>query len=122
MVWPIIYEILNRPYFESYNSQKSETPQFYLLHVKLYVCKFWYKSEDVMSILAQIVRSSYGMTLYCYMMLTLTLMYAAETWAINVADMKKLEAFEMWCLRKMNRVSVVQGTPNKCRCTEGSQI
>ena len=49
--------------------------------------------------------------LYCYVISTL--MYASETWIINVADMKKLEAFEMWCLRKMLRVSYKEHKTNE---------
>ena len=41
--------------------------------------------------------------LHCY--IVSTLMYAAETWVINVADWKRLEAFELWALRKMMKVS-----------------
>ena len=41
--------------------------------------------------------------LHCY--IVSTLMYAAETWVINVAEWKKLEAFELWALRKMMKVS-----------------
>ena len=32
--------------------------------------------------------------LYCYIISTL--MYASETWVINAADWKRIEAFEMW--------------------------
>ena len=49
--------------------------------------------------------------LYCYVISTL--MYAAETWIINVADMKKIEAFEMWCLRKMLKVSYTEHRTNE---------
>ena len=41
--------------------------------------------------------------LHCYIMSTL--MYAAETWVISHADWKRLEAFELWALRKMLKVS-----------------
>ena len=27
--------------------------------------------------------------------------YACETWSINAADRRKIEAFEMWCWRKL---------------------
>ena len=40
-------------------------------------------------------------------------MCASETWIINVADMKKLEAFEMWCIRKMLRVSYTEHRTNE---------
>ena len=42
-----------------------------------------------------------------------TLMYVAETWTIYVADMKKLEAFEMWCFRKMLRASYKEHLANE---------
>ena len=41
--------------------------------------------------------------LHCYIMSSL--MYAAETWIISNADWKRLEAFELWALRKMLKVS-----------------
>ena len=41
--------------------------------------------------------------LHCYIMSTL--MYAAETWVISKADWNRLEAFELWALRKMLKVS-----------------
>ena len=41
--------------------------------------------------------------LHCYIMSSL--MYAAETWVISVADWKRLEAFELWAIRKMLKVS-----------------
>jgi hypothetical protein len=40
-------------------------------------------------------------------------MYVAETWIINVADWKKIEAFEMWCLRKMLKVSYTEHRSNE---------
>ena len=32
-------------------------------------------------------------------------LYGCETWAVGMADMKKILAFEMWCWRKMLRIS-----------------
>ena len=49
--------------------------------------------------------------LYCYIISTL--MYAAETWVINVADWKKIEAFEMWALRKMMKISYTEHKSNE---------
>ena len=49
--------------------------------------------------------------LYCYIISTL--MYAAETWIINVADWKRIEAFEMWALRKMMKVSYTEHKSNE---------
>ena len=49
--------------------------------------------------------------LHCYVISTL--IYAAETWIINVADMKRIEGFEMWCLRKMLKVSYKEHKTNE---------
>ena len=42
-----------------------------------------------------------------------TLMYAEETCTIYVADMKKLEAVEMWYYRKMLNVSYKEHLTNE---------
>jgi hypothetical protein len=31
--------------------------------------------------------------------------YGAETWTIRAVDQKHLESFEMWCWRKMEKIS-----------------
>jgi len=31
--------------------------------------------------------------------------YGAETWTLRAADQKYLESFEMWCLRRMEKIS-----------------
>ena len=31
--------------------------------------------------------------------------YGAETWALWAADQKYLESFEMWCWRRMEKIS-----------------
>ena len=31
--------------------------------------------------------------------------YGAETWTLRAADQKYLESFEMWCWRRMERIS-----------------
>ena len=49
--------------------------------------------------------------LYCYIISTL--MYAAETWVINAADWKRIEAFEMWALRKMMKISYTAHMTNE---------
>ena len=49
--------------------------------------------------------------LYCYIISTL--MYAAETWVINAADWKRIEAFEMWALRKMMKISYTEHMTNE---------
>ena len=48
--------------------------------------------------------------LYCYIISTL--MYAAETWVINAAEWKKIEAFEMWAFRKMMKISYKEHMTN----------
>jgi hypothetical protein len=32
-------------------------------------------------------------------------LYGAETWTLRAADQKHLESFEMWCWRRMERIS-----------------
>ena len=32
-------------------------------------------------------------------------MYGAETWTLRAADQKSLESFEMWCWRRMEKIS-----------------
>ena len=32
-------------------------------------------------------------------------LYGAETWTIRAADQKYLESFEMWCWRRMEKIS-----------------
>ena len=32
-------------------------------------------------------------------------LYGAETWTLRTADQKYLESFEMWCWRKMEKIS-----------------
>ena len=41
------------------------------------------------------------------------LLYGAETWTYTVADMKKLEVFQMNCLRKILGISILDMVPNK---------
>ena len=33
-----------------------------------------------------------------------TLLYAAETWTLSVANMKKIQSFELWCYRRILRI------------------
>ena len=40
-------------------------------------------------------------------------LYGAETWIINKSDEKRLEAFEMWEYRKMERISWLDGLTNE---------
>jgi len=37
-------------------------------------------------------------------------LYAAETWTLMQADRSKLEAFEMWIWKRMQRISWVEKT------------
>jgi len=32
-------------------------------------------------------------------------LYGAETWTLRAADQKYLESFEMWCWRRMDKIS-----------------
>jgi hypothetical protein len=32
-------------------------------------------------------------------------LYGAETWTLRAADQKHLESFEMWCWRRMDKIS-----------------
>ena len=32
-------------------------------------------------------------------------LYGAETWTLRVTDQKRLESFEMWCWRRMEKIS-----------------
>jgi hypothetical protein len=32
-------------------------------------------------------------------------LYGAETWTLRVMDQKHVESFEMWCWRKMEKIS-----------------
>ena len=32
-------------------------------------------------------------------------LYGAETWTLRAADQKHLESFEMWCWRRMEKIS-----------------
>ena len=31
-------------------------------------------------------------------------LYGAETWMFRAVDQKRLESFEMWCLRRMEKI------------------
>ena len=39
--------------------------------------------------------------------------YGCETWVINDTEKKKLEAFEMWCWRRMEKISRIQRKTNE---------
>jgi len=55
-------------------------------------------------------------------------LYGAETWTLRAADQKHLECFEMWCWRRMEKISWTDHVRNevlgkernnrwhKCRC------
>ena len=32
-------------------------------------------------------------------------LYGAETWTLRATDLKRLESFEMWCWRRMEKIS-----------------
>ena len=40
------------------------------------------------------------------------LLYGCETWTVNASDKKRSEAFEMWCWRRMLRVSWMERRTN----------
>ena len=49
--------------------------------------------------------------LKCYVWSTLT--YGVETWTISRAMSRRLEAFEMWCYRRMLRISYTEHKTNE---------
>lgn len=46
----------------------------------------------------------------CYILSTF--LYASETWTIDAESWKRIEAFEMWCLRKMMRIPYTDHVTN----------
>ena len=40
-------------------------------------------------------------------------LYAAETWTMTSADIKRLEAFEMWCWRRMLKINWMDRITNE---------
>ena len=44
-----------------------------------------------------------GFFLKCY--IWSIALYGAETWALRAVDQKHLESFEMWCWRRMEKIS-----------------
>jgi hypothetical protein len=40
-------------------------------------------------------------------------LYGAETWTLHVVVQKRLESFEMWCLRRMEKISWTDHVRNK---------
>ena len=40
-------------------------------------------------------------------------LYGAETWTLRTADQKYLESFEMWCWRKMEKISWIDSLRNR---------
>ena len=40
-------------------------------------------------------------------------LYGAETWKIRAADQKHLESFEMWCWRRMEKISWTEHVRNE---------
>jgi len=39
--------------------------------------------------------------------------YGAETWTLGAADQKYLESFEMWCWRRMEKISSTDHVRNE---------
>jgi len=42
-----------------------------------------------------------------------TALYGAETWTIRAVDQKHLESFEMWCWRRMEKISWTDHVTNE---------
>jgi hypothetical protein len=42
-----------------------------------------------------------------------TALYAAETWTLRTVDQKHLESFEMWCWRRIEKISWTDRVRNK---------
>ena len=40
--------------------------------------------------------------------------YRAETWTLRTTDQKRLESFEMWCWRRMEKISWTDHVRNEC--------
>ena len=40
-------------------------------------------------------------------------LYGAETWKLRAADQKYLESFEMWCWRRMEKISWIDHVRNE---------
>ena len=40
-------------------------------------------------------------------------LYGAETWTVRAADQKQLESFEMWCWRRMEKISWINHVRNE---------
>jgi len=41
------------------------------------------------------------------------MLYGSETWAIAKAEQKRIEAFEMWCYRRMLKISWMNMVTNE---------
>jgi hypothetical protein len=42
-----------------------------------------------------------------------TVIYGAETWMLRAVDQKHLESFEMWCWRRMEKISSTDHARNE---------
>jgi len=51
-----------------------------------------------------------------------TVIYGAETWTLRAVDQKHLESFEMWCWRRMDKISWTDHVRNEIRGKEQSNI
>ena len=40
-------------------------------------------------------------------------LYGVETWTLRVSDQKYLESFEMWCCRRMEKISLIDHVRNE---------
>jgi hypothetical protein len=48
-----------------------------------------------------------------YVFLYFISLYGAETWTLRAADQKHLESFEMWCWRRMEKISLTDHVRNE---------
>jgi hypothetical protein len=47
----------------------------------------------------------------CYILVIV--LYGAETWMLRAVDQKQLESFEMWCWRRMEKISLTDHVRNE---------
>ena len=46
-------------------------------------------------------------------MVFLVIMYGCESWTVNKAECLRIDAFELWCWRRLLRVSWIARRPNQ---------
>ena len=65
--------------------------------------KFSYKTDAMLIMLLHILGYIY-ICIYIHYIWSIAL-YGAETWTLRTVDKKHLESFEMWCCRRMEKIS-----------------